>query len=183
MANIQHAEIPEAYLHESKGVSTALDGQVYITDGLGSGSWEHLAKYGELYMTGAATTQALTATAARLDPGTTWLAGESANITLNTADGTFTVTNTDKYFIHFWCSFSTDSVAAGTLYTFYYAIDGVPSARSFATQKLTAGVDRLSAGAFGIAPLTAGQVLSIYAKSSTNSTITPVEAGFNLHAV
>jgi hypothetical protein len=183
MANIQHAAIPEAYLHESKGVSTALNGQVYITDGLGSGSWKYLSKYGELYMTGAVTAQALTATAARIDPGATWVAGESANITLNAADGTFTITQTDKYSVDFWCSFNTDAVAAGTLYTFYYAIDGVISTRSISVQKLTAGVDRLNAGSFGIAALTAGQVISIYAKSSINSTITPVEAGFNLQAV
>ena len=39
MANIAHQSIPEAYLHESKGVSTAAAGLVYVTDGAGSGSF------------------------------------------------------------------------------------------------------------------------------------------------
>ena len=39
MANIEHKDIPEAGLHEPKGVSTATTGQVYISDGLGSGAW------------------------------------------------------------------------------------------------------------------------------------------------
>lgn len=39
MANIAHEVIPEAYLHESKGVSSAANGLVYITNGAGSGSF------------------------------------------------------------------------------------------------------------------------------------------------
>ena len=39
MANIQHASIPEAQLHEPKGVSIAPAGSVYVADGAGSGSW------------------------------------------------------------------------------------------------------------------------------------------------
>lgn len=39
MTNIQHADIPEANLHEPKGASTALAGQVYEADGAGSGVW------------------------------------------------------------------------------------------------------------------------------------------------
>lgn len=40
MANIQHADIPEAQLHEPKGASTATSGQVYTSDGTGSGAWQ-----------------------------------------------------------------------------------------------------------------------------------------------
>lgn len=36
---VEHVNIPEAGLHEPKGVSTAQDGTVYIADGAGSGSW------------------------------------------------------------------------------------------------------------------------------------------------
>lgn len=37
---IQHRDIPDAQLHEPKGVSTASSGQVYTSDGAGSGSWQ-----------------------------------------------------------------------------------------------------------------------------------------------
>lgn len=36
---IQHADIPEAQLHEPKGVSTAVNGSVYISNGSASGAW------------------------------------------------------------------------------------------------------------------------------------------------
>tara|TARA_R110000772_G_scaffold129472_2_gene237597 strand:- start:12603 stop:13220 length:618 start_codon:yes stop_codon:yes gene_type:complete len=36
---IQHADIPNAGIHEPKGASGALVGQVYIADGAGSGVW------------------------------------------------------------------------------------------------------------------------------------------------
>ncbi len=39
MANIQHKVIPDADLHEPKGVSGASSGTVYVADGLGSGQW------------------------------------------------------------------------------------------------------------------------------------------------
>lgn len=38
---IQHKSIPDADLHEPKGVASATDGQVYIADGSGSGAWEY----------------------------------------------------------------------------------------------------------------------------------------------
>ena len=36
---IQHTDIPNAGIHEPKGASSALIGQVYIADGAGSGAW------------------------------------------------------------------------------------------------------------------------------------------------
>lgn len=37
--SIQHKDIPEAQLHEPKGISTALTNQIYISNGSGSGTW------------------------------------------------------------------------------------------------------------------------------------------------
>lgn len=39
---IQHRDIPEAELHEPKGVSLAAEGTVYIATGQGTGIWDHL---------------------------------------------------------------------------------------------------------------------------------------------
>lgn len=180
---IEHKNITEVDLHESKGVSTAVSGKVYVSNGLGSGVWTYLSRYAELYITSGATTQALTATAARLDPGTVWTQGATLNLTTTAANGEINLTVAGTYAIDFWASFNTDAVAAGTLYTFYYALDGVASARSFSTQKVTAGVDRITVSAAGLVTVTAGQVLSIWAKSSIASTITPVEAGLVAHII
>lgn len=39
MANIQHKDIPDAQLHEPKGVASANAGDIYVADGAGSGAW------------------------------------------------------------------------------------------------------------------------------------------------
>lgn len=39
MATVQHRDIPDAQLHEPKGVLTASQGQVYVANGGGSGAW------------------------------------------------------------------------------------------------------------------------------------------------
>lgn len=40
MAKIQHADLPDQYLHEPKGARTALINTVYVADGNGSGSFK-----------------------------------------------------------------------------------------------------------------------------------------------
>lgn len=42
MATIQHKNIPEAQLHEPKGVSLASLGHVYVADGAGTGIWKDI---------------------------------------------------------------------------------------------------------------------------------------------
>lgn len=37
---IQHSQIPDIYLHEPKGAAGAVVNTVYVSDGLGSGSWK-----------------------------------------------------------------------------------------------------------------------------------------------
>ncbi|MGW8178601.1 MAG: hypothetical protein ACWGQW_07535 [bacterium] len=70
MAAYQHKDIPNAYLHEPKGIAKADSGDVYIADGGGSGDWaplstlvtdEEIKEY--IYLTfpsGTATTRFLT---------------------------------------------------------------------------------------------------------------------------
>lgn len=42
MANVEHASLTGASLHEPKGVAAASQGQVYVADGSGSGAWTSL---------------------------------------------------------------------------------------------------------------------------------------------
>jgi hypothetical protein len=39
MANVNHSSLTDPYLHEPKGASTATAGEVYVADGVGSGTW------------------------------------------------------------------------------------------------------------------------------------------------
>lgn len=180
---VQHVAIVDPDIHEPKGVAAATAGKVYVSDGSASGSWKTLSRYAELYITAGATTQALTTTAARLDPGTAWTSGVASGVTQTPADGTLTIVETGVYAIGFWASFASDAVAANTIYTFYYAINGVAQPRSVSVGKVTAGVDRVTCSATGLATLAATNVLSIFATSSTNSTITVVDAGLSVHKV
>lgn len=38
--SIAHKDIPEAYLHEPKGISTASANKLYVADGVGGGTWK-----------------------------------------------------------------------------------------------------------------------------------------------
>lgn len=42
MADVEHAQLPDELLHEPKGASTAADGEVYVADGAGAGSFKKL---------------------------------------------------------------------------------------------------------------------------------------------
>jgi hypothetical protein len=42
MADVEHAQLPDELLHEPKGASTASDGEVYVANGAGSGSFQKL---------------------------------------------------------------------------------------------------------------------------------------------
>lgn len=45
MANINHNNLSDPYLHEPKGISTALVNEVYVSDGVGSGEWKKLKRH------------------------------------------------------------------------------------------------------------------------------------------
>lgn len=44
MANIQHKDIPNADLHEPKGISSAANFQTYVANGAGSGVWTNVPR-------------------------------------------------------------------------------------------------------------------------------------------
>jgi hypothetical protein len=187
VATIQHRDITGDNIHEPKGASTALDGQVYRADGTGSGDWMFPAghAYGELYIAAGATAQTLPASSAtaKLNPTGEWTTNGSANVTQSAANGTITVLQAGEYQLNFWIAFNTASIASGAKYNFHFAINGTPSTRKIITAKNTTGVDTLNVSATGITALTANDVLSIYVggdSTSSSTAITVLEAGFSL---
>ena len=60
MANVNHNTLTDPYLHEPKGVSTAITGQVYVANGTGSGTWKQLHNYINGYLPFDSTTPAYT---------------------------------------------------------------------------------------------------------------------------
>lgn len=99
MPNVNHNSLTDPYIHEPRGCSTALAGQVYIADGAGSGDWveSHRIVGGYLtYSTGSPYAFAATTSDAVLNPtytlsvnnGFTGLSSPNARIRY---DGTETI--------------------------------------------------------------------------------------------
>ena len=183
---IEHVNIVDPYIHEPKGVASALSEDVYIANGVGSGNWASplsLGSHAEIYITGGTTAHTLNATAGVYDiinPSGEWTAGDSGNGAATTpASGILTITSAGVYHIAFWMSFDTAALAAGTEYYFQYDFAGTLSGRTLSVQKNTAGVDRINISASGLATLTSGS-LSIHASgdaTSKGTNITPIDAG------
>lgn len=182
--SIEHKNLSDAERHEPKGASTAAAGDIYISDGAGSGNWKVGAgqQYADMTISTGATTFALAAASAytRLDPGTEWTDSASATCTINAATGEITLVTAGTYLVEFWISFDTASLSAGTQYNFKYAIDGVVDPRIVSVEKETAGADSIGVAAQGIITVTANQVLSIHVAgdgTSSGTNITPTGAG------
>lgn len=61
-----HAQLTGAELHEPKGVASASEGQIYISDGAGSGRWETIPTGWAYYQDSGATSQVFNTTSAKL---------------------------------------------------------------------------------------------------------------------
>jgi hypothetical protein len=183
---LEHANLTGSQLHEPKGISAASAGKVYISNGAGSGVWSAPggSVYGEIYVANGVAPQTLPAASAyaRVDANE-WAANGANGTTLNTTDGTITVPTAGVYFLSFWATFTTASLAAGTKYNFKYAINGTPAAvRFLAVQKNTAGSDVLTCSATGIYTASANDVISVHVAgdgTSSSTNITVNEAGFS----
>lgn len=55
MANINHEVITDPYIHEPKGVASALADKVYVSNGTGSGTWKKLSPSSLAGITGVGT--------------------------------------------------------------------------------------------------------------------------------
>jgi len=186
MADIQHSAITDPNIHEPKGITTALNGQMYVADGGGSGDWKFTSghAYGELFISNNSTAQALPAASgtAILNPAGAWQANGFQNVTLTPASGTITLPQAGEYQLNFWAVFETASISSGAAYNFFYAVNGTPSTRRVYAKKTSNGVDTLHVHATGFAALTAGAVVSMFVGGDGTSSGTNLiikEAGFS----
>lgn len=72
MANVNHSTLTDPYLHEPKGVSFAVSGAVYVSNGSGSGNWRPNSRFIGAHIAFDATTPAyqhsVTTSDTALDP-------------------------------------------------------------------------------------------------------------------
>lgn len=166
MADIQHSAITDPNIHEPKGITTALNGQMYVADGGGSGNWKFTSghAYGELFISNNSTAQTLPAASgtAVLNPAGAWQANGFQNVTLTPASGTITLPQAGEYQLNFWAVFETAAISSGASYNFFYALNGTPSTRKVYAKKTSNGVDTLQVHATGFVNVSAGAVVSMF---------------------
>lgn len=189
---IEHKNIADPNIHEPKGVAAASAQQVYLADGIGSGSWQDTltSVHGEMTIDGGTTaisTSAATDSTLATDTDYTkvtadWTAGHLRNITFNTDE--LVVPVDGDYYISFWADLlvATNNNFVGLKYA-------INDTTPYSTRKLVcragAANDILNVAGMGItASLSANDTISMYIASSLGGNVTFKEAGlicFLLH--
>ena len=185
---VQHNAITDPDIHEPKGIAAATAGKVYVSDGASSGEWKYAPgkAHAELYITSGATTHTLAAASAftKVNPSGEWTAsGNEDHLTVDATNGEIDLLYAGHYYISFWMTFSTASIAQNSLYKFKFALDGTVNPRSVYVSKPTNGSDIIEISASGLVSATANQVLSIHAGgdgTSSGTNFTPLESGLQV---
>jgi hypothetical protein len=184
---IEHKDIPNANLHEPKGVSTAADNTTYVADGLGSGAWKRNLRtdHGTILITNNAIATAVTAAAdatlntdsdyVKITAG--WAASHETGVTLNT--DSLLVSYTGDYYLQFWGDFLVP--ATNNFIGIKYGINNTPpySLQKLKSQSTTAN-DYKNLSGSSMVTLTAGDYINVYLAASKTDNIVVEEAGMSL---
>jgi hypothetical protein len=171
------------------GADTATEGEVYVSDGAGGGSWQNRGNiHGEMVIKGF--TSALTLTASsdstldtdsdyiKVTAPSMWEAGVLGGVTFNADE--LVVPVDGIYEVNFWAAIETS--VTNTLVGIKYSInDSTPySDRKILSKSKVAGdVETVTALGY-VSGLTASDTLSFYIAADTNTNVTIKEAGVTL---
>ena len=185
---IQHSVIADADRHEPKGASTATDGQVWVSNGAGSGSFKNTISnvHGQVNINSNTTAKAMTAAVdATLNTDTDytkmtgvafpWTTAYIDEVTWNTDE--FVFSSPGYYIVSFWGSFKIQGI--NTFMGVKYAInDTAPySVQKLVTQASTANDIRSISASSIIGPVNVADTLSIYLASTNSTNITLQDGG------
>lgn len=182
MANVALSSVTDPNLPEPKNISTALQGQVYVADGAGSGVWadSSISTYGAMTITNNATATVVPAAvdgtlATNTDyvAVSNWATGIVSNVSY--ASDMLTVLKTGNYKISFW----------GTLKVpknnNFIAIKYRVNSTTFSTQRLetqsTTANDFKTLTADAIIALSANDTLEIMLACTLGDSIIVQDAG------
>lgn len=158
-----HRDLADSELHEPKGVASALAGQVYVADGLGSGNWGSKS-YGGIYgKDAAANLGGIGTTPIKVSAGFT-ANMPASGITPSFSSQNLTVATTGVYEISFQMSFSTLASGDAGLYQFRLRVNGAESTLG-CWRHMSGTSDTGSCSFTGLVSLTAADVLTIYVES------------------
>lgn len=143
--SIQHAVIPDAQLHEPKGVISASAGEAYLADGAGSGIWYPVQKAQAACMRAASATSTTGITTAyqainntTLGGTIVWAVNNAINMTADITSGYITIPEAGSYTI----AYTANIVPAtnGSIFHFTLGIDsgaGIVSQEAFVSAIVT----------------------------------------------
>jgi hypothetical protein len=125
---VQHSAIPDAQLHEPKGVVSASTGQAYIADGLGSGDWVKVQKAQGACLKASSTgaTTGITTAYQAINNATlggtiAWATNNNEGFTINTTSGYIQVAEAGMYNVTYTASFI--PATNGSSFQFTFGID------------------------------------------------------------
>ena len=165
---IEHNVIPNAELHEPKGITTAASDTVYVSAGdTITGAWTKLpaCTYGGIYSSDSTIAIATIGTTAKV-----YAAFDadmsSNNVTVAHATDNITIVTAGDYLVNFQTSFATNQVGDAGVYQFKLRIDGVESTEGYGCYREMSGSNDTGSCSFiGIVTLAAAEVLTIYVES------------------
>lgn len=185
MPTVQHSTLTTTDLHEPKGAVTAAANKVYVSDGLGSGAWEHTTHsvHGDMIIAGSTTATAVPiAVDATLSTDSDyvkvvadWTLAHGENVTMNTDEMVIGVAGT--YFITFWADVKVPT--NNNFIGIKYAInDTAPySTRKVIGQSVSIN-DYLNLAAGGVVgSLSVNDTLSVYIAGTKADNLIVQEAG------
>lgn len=165
---VEHVDAQDPEIHEPKGVSSASSGEVYVADGLGSGSWASPFFSGSLVRNNASAV-AVASVGTTAQQLTIFNSEDLLSYGVSASAGDTLTINTDGvYLIIFNACFETNDSGDAGIYQFRLRLNGSePSfpANLGAVKELTGTSDLGSVGFSGLVPLQDGDVLSIWVES------------------
>jgi hypothetical protein len=185
--SIQHAALEDPQIHEPKGASTATAGQVWVSDGAGSGAFSDTFENVHGQMNILSNTTALTLVAAAdatlntntdyqkvTGAGGPWVNTYTHNISFTTSDS-LTLTRGGYYIVSFWASIKVAST--NNFIGVKYGINGSLSTQKLVTQSSSANDRRNLSAVAIVGPVTANDVLSMHVAGTIGTAITFEDAG------
>lgn len=174
---IQHADIPDAQLHEPKGAATAAAGTAYIADGAGSGTWVkvQIAQAACLKASASGATTGVTTSFQAINNATlggtiVWGENNNEGLTTDTTSGYIQIADTGMYNINYTASIV--PATNGSVFEFTFGLDsgaGIVSQESFVRCIITtSGTTDSNLVAFScLPPLTSNDKIYIMVKETT----------------
>lgn len=184
----EHKDLTGADLHEPKGVDTAAAGQVYVADGLGSGTWHYNGwhVHGQMLIVNN-TTAEVTPTAADATLNTDsdytkiitgWSAGHvDGGVTFNTNELIVPIAGEYKLSMFMGMSLPSNNQKVGVKYAIN---DATPYSLSKFVATAAAAGDYVNLAGCTIVTLAANDTVSLYLATTLAGDPTVLEAGMML---